>query len=128
MKAKLMPLWVINLFFFIGLFSGLLFRSIILVNRFDPALGRTVWYIAVSGYLLFFGYRFHISKKRREVIHSRNLIYKVENSRLPEEDRESLVYLLRSLTKSKEMFNYILIFILSGLAMALDIYLSWKGL
>lgn len=121
MKAKTMPIWVINLFFYLGLISGFLFRSTIIFNRFNPALGRIVWYTAVSGYILFFGYRFYISKKRRAVINSRNLIYKLKKTDLPEDDKESMVYLLESLVKSKEMFNYILIFILSGLAITLDI-------
>jgi hypothetical protein len=57
-----MPIWVINLFFYLGLPSALLFRSTIIVNHFNPNWGRIIWYIAVSGYIFFFGYRYYISK------------------------------------------------------------------
>lgn len=128
MKAKTMPIWVINLFFFVGLISGFLFRSTIVFNHFNPALGRIVWYFAVSGYIFFFGYRFYISKKRRKVIRSRNLIYKIQQCDIAAEDKESVIYLLESLVKSKEMFNYILIFILSGLAIAVDLFLTFLNI
>jgi len=119
-----MPLWVINLFFYLGMISALLFRSTIIANHFNPVIGRTFWYIAVTGYIFFFGYRFYISKKRRRVIKEKQLLLKVDQTDLSKEDKESLNYLLSSLSKSKEMINYIFIFILSIVAVMMDIFLT----
>jgi len=124
MQRKVMPPWIINLFFYTGVVSALLFRSTIIVNRYNTQLGRIIWYTAVCGYIFFFGYRFYISLKRRKVIHDEGLIGKVEKSNLAEEDRENVKYLLNSLQKSKEMINYILIFLLSGVAILVDLVLS----
>lgn len=124
MQRKVMPSWIINLFFYTGVVSALLFRSTIIVNRFNTHLGRIIWYIAVCGYIFFFGYRFYISLKRRRVIKEEELIQKIEGSNLEKEDRENVKYLLNSLQKSKEMINYVLIFLLSGVAIMVDLTLT----
>lgn len=124
MQRKIMPPWIINIFFYTGMISALLFRSTIIVNRYNTYWGRVLWYIAVSGYIFFFGYRFYISRKRRKVIAEEELIRKVEECNLAEDDRENVKYLLNSLQKSKEMINYVLIFVLSALTICIDIALT----
>lgn len=120
-----MPPWVIHFFFYIGMVSALLFRSTIVVNHFNPLLGRIFWYIAVGGYILFFGYRFYIARKRRRVVEREKLLEKVNQSDLSDSDKMSLIYLLSSLVKSKEMINYIVIFILSLVAISVDLVLTF---
>lgn len=124
MNTKTMPAWIIHFFFYLGMVSALLFRSTIVVNHFNPLLGRMFWYIAVSGYIFFFGYRFYIAKKRRSAILTQQLQDKVEQCDLAPKDKESLNYLLSSIVKSKEMLNYIVIFILSVVAIVVDIVLT----
>jgi len=124
MKSKTLPSWIINLFFVIGLVSALLFRLLIFFNYYYSWLARYVWYAGVTGYLLFFGFRYYISRKRRRTILQNDLIEKVAASDMDDDYREEVIYLLQSIIKSKEMFNYVFIFAVSFLAIVLDIVLS----
>ncbi|MGM0418545.1 MAG: hypothetical protein ACQEQS_07475 [Thermodesulfobacteriota bacterium] len=123
MKSKTLPAFVINGFFIIGLVSALLFRMMIFFDYYSPFLGKIIWYCAVIGYLFFFGFRYYISHKRRKTILKNNLTEKVKNSDMDDNSRDEVVYLLNSIIKSKEMFNYIFIFAVSIIAIAADIIL-----
>lgn len=52
------------------------------------------------------------------------LIDKVRQNRLGEEDIKAVSYILSSIDHSKEGINYLIIFILSALAIAVDLYMS----
>ncbi len=117
------PDYVIHGFFFIGLVSAFAFRSIIVLERFDPSWVRPVWYVGVCGYIGFFLYRFSITKKRKGAVRDFRLIEKVHSGAcLSQEDREVVIYLLSSIQKSREDINYLVIFILSILAVLTDIF------
>lgn len=121
-----LPRYVIWGFFLLGLFSALAFRSIIVFQHVRPDWIRPVWYLGITGYLLFFYYRFRISRKRKKAIKDYELIRKIEeNEELDAEDREVLTYLLRSVKVSLEDRNYELIFLLSILAIAADMALKY---
>ncbi len=116
------PLYVINGFFLIGLLSAIAFRSIIVFQRLEPAWVRPVWYVGVVGYIGFFLYRYSITRKRKHAIRDYELIEKVQaNACLTEDDREVVIYLLSSIKKSHEDMNYLFIFILSIIAILIDI-------
>ena len=126
MKKKLphtFPGYIIHAFFFIGLVSALAFRSIIVFQRLEPSWVRPVWYVGVLGYIGFFLYRYSISKKRKRAIKEYELIEKVRaNACLTDEDREVVTYLLLSIERSREDINYLVIFILSLLAVLADLF------
>jgi len=114
---------VIYTFFALGIVSATAFRAIIFVQRFEPLWVRPVWYIGTIGYMLFFLYRFYIAEKRKKTIERFQLIEKVKaNACLTDEDREIVIYLLSSLKRSPENINYLVIFIFSVIAVAIDIY------
>ena len=120
-----LPPVVINLFFVIGLISALAFRILIVFVHLKPELFRFTWYVGIIGYTIFFLYRYQISQKRKKAIRDYDLISKLEeNVCLSEEDRQVVVYLLSSIKKSRENINYLFIFALSLLAVAVDIILS----
>lgn len=123
MKTKLFPPWIIRFFFIVGIISAIFFRLLVVFNYFWQPMGRVVWYCGVIGYILFFGFRFYISRKRRRVIIENDLINKLEEDSLNREEREEIQYILSSLIKSKEMINYIFIFALSGMAIVVDVTL-----
>lgn len=129
MKKKqphIFPPYIIHGFFLVGLISAVAFRSIVIIQRFEPAWVRPVWYIGVLGYVGFFLYRYSVSKKRKMAIKDYGLMEKIEaNTPLKEEDKEVLMYLLSSIKKSHEDINYLVIFILSVLAVMADIFLSF---
>lgn len=124
MKSKTLPSWVINLFFIIGLVSAFLFRLLIFFNYYYTSLSRIVWYLGVTGYLIFFGFRYYISFKRRRTILKNKLTEKVADSDISKEYKDEIIYLLDSIIKSKEMFNYVFIFVVSFLAIIADITLT----
>lgn len=124
MRSRLFPKWVINTFFILGLISAFCFRLLVFFNYYFQEYGRVVWYIGILGYIFFFGFRFYISIKRRRTISEHNLQKVIEDSDIPGERKADLIYLVNSISKSKEVFNYIFIFILSGIAIVLDLVLK----
>lgn len=127
LAPKILPKPVIVGFFLLGLLSSVAFRAIILFQKFDPARVRPVWYFGVIGYMLFFMYRYGISQRRKRAIEQTNIIEKIgRGAELSAEDREAALYLLNSIRKSQEDWNYLAIFILSIVAIALDVVLPAK--
>lgn len=120
-----LPASIIHLFFLIGLTSAFAFRSLIILTHTHQNLFRPLWYLGTIGYVLFFLYRFIISRKRQRVIAEFELIAKLQNKEcLSTEERQVMIYILSSITKSREHLNYLAIFILSFMAIGMDIWLS----
>lgn len=125
-KPHTLPPSVIYCFFALGIISAIAFRAIIFFQRVEPSWVRPVWYVGVLGYMVFFLYRYYISEKRKKAIENFQLIEKVKaNTCLMDEDREVVIYLLSSIKRSPENVNYFIIFLLSILAVAVDIYLMF---
>lgn len=122
-SPQTLPPLVINLFFVIGLVSALSFRLLIGVKELQPELFRPVWYVGIIGYILFFSFRYAITRKRKKAIRDFDLIAKVEqDGELSAADRQVVAYLLSSLEKSRENLNYLFIFVTSGLAILFDLF------
>ena len=119
---KIIPQPVIIAFFVLGLLSSVAFRAIILFQKWNPAWVRPVWYFGVIGYMLFFMYRYYISQRRKRTITQSNIIEKIRDGRpLSDDDRAATLYLLNSIRRSQEDWNYLAIFVLSIVAIALDL-------
>lgn len=124
---KIVPQSVIVGFFVLGLLSSVAFRAIILFQKFHPDWVRPVWYVGVIGYMLFFMYRYRISQRRKHTITQSAIIEKIRTgATLTADDRDAALYLLNSVHKSPEDWNYLAIFILSLLAIVLDLALPGK--
>lgn len=124
---KLVPQYVIVGFFVLGLISSIAFRAILLFQQFRPDWVRPVWYVGVIGYMLFFMYRYSISQRRKQTIVQSAIIEKIRTGApLTAGDRDAALYLLNSVHKSPEDWNYLAIFALSVLAIVLDLALPGK--
>ena len=124
---KIVPKPVIIGFFLLGLLSSVAFRAIILLQKYSPDWVRPVWYFGVLGYMLFFVYRYAISQRRKRAIEHTGIIGKIRDGEpLSTDDRDAALYLLNSVRKSQEDWNYLAIFVLSILAIALDLLLPGK--
>lgn len=124
---KVVPKPVIIGFFILGLLSSVAFRAIILLQNYKPGWVRPVWYFGVIGYMLFFMYRYYISQRRKHAIADSGIIEKIRTgATLSAEDREATLYLLNSVRASQEDWNYLAIFVLSIIAIALDLLLPGK--
>lgn len=116
---------VINLYFYVGLISAILLRSIIIADHYSAFWGKAIWYIGVVGYLWFFTHRYHIAKRRFVVVKNLNLLEKVRSRQnLSDKDLEGLEYLLSSLSISKERANYLIISVLSIVAIVVSLSLD----
>jgi hypothetical protein len=121
----IVPKYIIYIFFTLGLISAIAFRAIIVFQRLEPSWIRPVWYIGTIGYFFFFLYRYIITKKRKKAIQEFQLIEKVKtNACLTDKDREIVLYLLTSVKSSFEDINYAIIFLLSIIAIAADLFFS----
>ena len=124
-KPHIVPKYVIYGFFGLGLLSAVAFRAIIVFEHLEPAWVRPVWYVGTAGYVLFFVYRYGITRKRKRAIEEFRLIEKLKTDAcLGEDDREAVLYLLSSIKSSLEDINYAIIFLLSLAAVAVDLVLS----
>jgi hypothetical protein len=124
---KMIPQPVIIGFFLLGLLSSIAFRAIIILQKYDPAWVRPVWYFGVLGYLVFFMYRYYISQRRKRTIAHTAVIEKISTGEvLNHDEREAALYLLKSVRASQEDWNYLAIFVLSIVAIALDLLLPGK--
>ncbi len=122
----MMPPAAMWFFFGIGILSALAFRLVIVFHHVDPGMVRSVWYAGVVGYTFFFFYRYSISRKRKRAVKKYCLLDKVSRGdRLEGEDRQAAEYLLRSISRSREDINYLIIFILSVAAVAIDLLLKY---
>lgn len=107
----------------LGLTTAIAFRIIIL-QHFAPVWVRPVWYFAVVGNLAFFYYRYRIAEKRKRAVEEHGLIAKIEaDTCFSRVEQEALVYLLRSIKRSPENFNYLIISAFSIVAIAIDLAL-----
>jgi hypothetical protein len=121
---KEFPPVVINAIFLLGLFSSVCFRVLLIADALYPPIFRPIWYGGVLGYCGFFWHRYRITRKRKGAIRGMDLITKVNQDRLDEEDKKAVSYILSSIDHSKEGLNYLIIFVLSALAIAADLYMS----
>lgn len=110
----------------LGLATSIAFRLLIILNHVEPSWVRPVWYFGVLGNFVFFYYRFKVTKKRKNAIRKNNLIAKVQNCEgLCEKEREALVYLLNSINRSPESFNYLVISVFSIVAIIIDLIMAY---
>ncbi len=121
---KIIPRPIILGFFVVGVLSSVAFRLIIILQKLKPGWVRPVWYFGVLGYMIFFIYRYYISQRRKRVVAQSGIIAKLQGGQpLSPDDRQAALYLLSSIQKSPEDWNYLAIFILSAIAIAIDLLL-----
>ena len=125
-KPSIAPIYKIYGFFLLGIATAIAFRALIVIDHVQPTWVRPVWYFGVLGNFVFFFYRFRVSEKRKRAVDEYQLIEKIQSGAvLTPMDREILVYILRSIKLSPENINYLIIFLFSLLAIALDLALSF---
>jgi hypothetical protein len=125
-KPTIAPAYKIYGYFLLGISTAIAFRALIVIDHVQPAWVRPVWYFGVLGNFVFFLYRFRVTERRKKVVKEFKLIEKVRSGAdLSPDERDVLVYLLNSIKLSPENINYLIIFLFSLLAIAMDIGLSF---
>ena len=70
----------IRLFFFwVGIIATISYRIIVILNLYDPLWVKIAWYIGTIGFVLYFGHRYNIARKRANLIKDYDLIKTVKN-------------------------------------------------
>ena len=114
------------IFFIIGLIATVAIRVVTVLMHVNPVYGKIAWYIGVSGFFLFFVYKFKVNHTRSRFIEQKNLVRKFHNQeQLTEEDYNVIGSILCALSSKKERLNYIFIFGLSAIALILALYFDF---
>ena len=122
---SVLPKWVVLLFLWIGLTAAICIRSLMLISRHSPEAAEWVWRFAMLCYTIFFGYRYIIGKRRKSIVRDNKLIDEMEKVEdLDPDTRQAVLYVLNSIMRSKELFNYAFICILSIVALLFDFLLA----
>ncbi|MDD5191817.1 MAG: hypothetical protein PHH54_04045 [Candidatus Nanoarchaeia archaeon] len=113
-------------FFIIGLIGAVGFRIVLIVNKWSTLSASLIWYIAVTSYILFYLYRYYIEQKRRQILVSGRLKYKLDNGiELNEQDRKNIKLIIDSLMVSKQNLNLIILVIVSIVSLIIQIVLDF---
>jgi hypothetical protein len=113
------------IFFFIGIVATIAVRIVTLLDSRDPIYGKIAWYIGVSGFFIFFIYKYRVESSRARIIRQANISHKIHNhEKLTPDDYRMVGSILCSLSSKKDLINYVLIFSTSILALALALYID----
>lgn len=115
-----------NFFFVTGLVATLTYRAIIVLNHISNTLVLVAWYVGTIGFIIYFSHRYRVSEKRSHLIRQHDLVLKVSQAKeFSTEDKAAMQYIVRTLVSTKEKWNYIFIFVTSGIALIIGIILDF---
>ncbi len=117
----------VRLFFFLaGIIATIAYRIIIVLNFYSPLWVKVSWYIGTVGFILYFGHRYNVARKRAKLIKDYSLIEAVQKAGcIDAQKKEALYYLVKTSLTSKSRWNSAVIFILSVLALITGIILDF---
>jgi len=118
------PLGLKWIFFWAGVIATFAYRIIIILNFYSPYWVKVFWYIGTSGFILYFGYRFDIQRREKNLIQDYNLLSAVKKSKLKGKQKKVLEYVIKTNLNSKARWNSLFIFLLSILALIIGIFLD----
>ena len=114
------------IFFTIGLIATISVRLVIVLMHLDPLYGKIAWYIGISGFFLFFAYKFRVNQVRTKIISQNNLIDKLDKqTQLSKQEGELIAGILCGLSSNKERMNYFFIFALSAVSLLVAFYFDF---
>jgi hypothetical protein len=112
-------------FFWAGIIATFTYRAIIVLNFYSPYWVKIFWYIGTVGFVLYFGHRYNIEKKRADLVLKYDLINVVEKkTKVSGVKKDALLYLVNTNLTSRSRWNSAFIFWLSLLALAIGIVMD----
>lgn len=106
-------------FFIIGMIATIAYRVIIFAGEIWT---RIFWYVGTIGFVLYFWHRAEVDKKRANLVRENELVNVVSNlKRIKREQKQALIYLVKTSLTSKSRWNSLIIFWLSLLALGVGI-------
>lgn len=114
------------IFFIIGLIATMAIRAVTILANIGPIYAKVAWYIGVFGFLLFFIYKYRVNQSRSDLIDKQDIMKKlIQKTQLTDEDYSVVSSIFCALRSRKERINYLFIFALSAVVLALAIYLDF---
>jgi len=115
----------IRLFFFwAGIIATIAYRIIIVLDFYSPSWVKIAWYIGTIGFILYFGHRFDIARKKAKLIQDYKLVEAIDNSDIDPQKKLALHYLAKTTVTSKSRWNAAFIFLLSLIALLIGIFID----
>lgn len=115
----------VRIFFFLaGIIATIAYRIIIVLTLYDAFLVKISWYVGTIGFILYFGHRFDIARKRAALIRKYDLVKIVDNSDVEHDEKQALHYLIQTTLTSKSRWNSAFIFVLTLLALFVAIVID----
>ncbi len=119
----------IRLFFFwVGIIATIAYRIIIILDFYSPSWVKIAWYIGTIGFIIYFGHRFDIARKKAKLIQRYKLVETIDNSNIDPQKKLILHYLAKTTVTSKARWNAVVIFFLSIAALLIGIFLDIFGI
>ena len=114
------------IFFIIGIIATLAVRVVTILVYYNPVYAKLAWYIGISGFFIFFIYKFKVGQARSKIIKKLELTDKInKQEQLSTDDYKVIGNILCSLSSKKERINYMLIFALSAIALVFAIFIDF---
>lgn len=121
-QPKTSPKILREFYFWSGIIATITYRAIIVLNYYSAFWVKIFWYIGTIGFVIYFAHRYQVTHRRDKIIEENELAEKVDKiNSLSEDDKTRMRYVFKSLSSSKEKYNYYAIFILSGIALILGV-------
>lgn len=112
--------WV---FLFIGVIATISIRVVNLALSFGLFWPKFFWYLGVTGFFLYFIYKFRQDRLLRQELERYQIHNKISSSQvLDASDREFLRVMLCRLRSNKDAINYFFIFSSSAIVICLAVY------
>lgn len=116
-------------FFWAGIIATIAYRIIIVLNLYSASWVKYSWYIGTIGFVLYFGHRFSVARKKVRLIKEYNLVETIDNADcIDPQKKEVLHYLAKTTVTSKSRWNTAVIFFLSLAALLTGIVIDIFGL
>ncbi|MBU4343471.1 MAG: hypothetical protein KKG01_05375 [Candidatus Omnitrophica bacterium] len=114
------------IFFFIALVAVISLRAMSIFANSSPMFAKMLWYVGVGGFLIFFIYKFRYDQILQRELEKTDLKDKLLSKKeLTEHDKEVLGTIVCKLSSKKDKINYFFIFVSSGLALAIAIWVDF---
>jgi len=114
------------IFFIIGIIATIAVRIVTLAMHLSPFYGKLSWYIGVGGFFIFFMYKFKVLNEQSRRIIQQDILRKIATKApLAEEDYHLVKVILCNISSNKERINYLFIFSISAVAMAIAAYIDF---
>ena len=128
MQIKTDPKPIKLFYFYIGIIATFAYRIIIVLNFYEPILVKVAWYIGTVGFIFYFWNRYKVVNQFHSLIKDQKLVQALRAPcALTQNQQKALAHIVETLDTTKAQLNYVIIFILSFLALIAGILLDVLG-